>query len=67
MTENNFWKSEQRLLTMNQQKPFFPFNESDEPDVNAILLCWEQAKIPVICVKRRWRKRTDVELPSESS
>ena len=36
---------------------FFSFNESDEPDANDILHSWEQAQIPVICVKKRQRKR----------
>ena len=57
MTENNFWTSEQRLLTTNWQKHFFHFNEYDEPNMKDILLSREQAQIPVICVKRRLRKR----------
>ena len=35
----------------------FSINESDESDVKDILLSREQAQIPIICVKRRWRKR----------
>ena len=47
LTENNFWTSEQQLVTTNWQKLFFLslYNESDEPDVNDILLSWEQAQI----------------------
>jgi hypothetical protein len=55
MTENN-WTSELQLLTPIWQNPVFSFNESDEPDVNDILLSREQAQIYVICVKRRLRK-----------
>ena len=36
---------------------FFPVHESDEPDVNDILLSREQAQIPVMWVRRRQRKR----------
>jgi hypothetical protein len=51
MTENNFWTSEQRLLTAEET---FSFNESDEKD---IMLSLQQAQILVICLKKRCRKR----------
>ena len=44
---------------------FFSFNETDNPNVNDILLSREQAQIPVTCVKRRLRK--EGRLPSENS
>jgi hypothetical protein len=47
---------------------FFPYNVSDEPDANDILLSREQAQIFLICVKRRWRKKgPEGGLPSENS
>ena len=57
MTKNNFWASELQLLTTYWQNPLFFFYESDNLDVNDILLSQEQAQITVICLKRRWRKR----------
>jgi hypothetical protein len=46
---------------------FFSFNESDEPDVNDILLSREQAQIPVICVEKVEKKGPEGGLPSENS
>ena len=57
MTENNFWTSGLRLFTTDWQNLFFSFNESDKPYANDILLSREQTQIPMICMKRRWRKR----------
>ena len=56
MTKKNFQTSGLRLLTTDQQNPFFPF-ATDEPDAKDILLSREQAQIPAICVKMRQRKR----------
>jgi hypothetical protein len=57
MTENNFWTSGPLITLHGLAESIVSFNESDEADPNDILLSQEQAQIPVICVKRRWRKR----------